>query len=226
MNPYQNLQPANQAGNAFLQAYEGGRERRRESETQNALTKYAINPDDPSAMEGLARFNPQMAIQLQERKRQEAMRGLETHRESILIGAKVFREAKRRSPGVPDEQIYASILPTLQQLRIDTSQLPAPGDPQIPQYLQSVMTLADALDPQSGDQGFTLGPGQARYGPDGQLVAKGPPRPPRYYPVQPGGKLVLDPSYGGEEGDDEWEYVLPQGGPTPQASGGFPPGGY
>jgi hypothetical protein len=217
MNPYQNLQFQN-PGNAFLQAYEGGRERRRESETQNALAKYAQNPDDPSAMEGLARFNPQMAIQLQQQRKQEAMRGLEAHRENIIAGAKIFRQL-----GVKDQQTYDMARQMAGQVGIDLSEVPPAFDPQ---YVNGVISIADALDPQKGDQGFTLGPGQARYGPDGQLVAKGPPRPPRYYPVQPGGKLVLDPSYGGEEGDDEWEYVLPQGGPTPQASGGFPPAGY
>jgi hypothetical protein len=214
MNPYQNLQPANQAGNAFLQAYEGGRERRRESETQNALAKYAINPDDPTAMEGLARFNPQMAIQLQQQRKQEAMRGLEAHREKIVMGAKIVRQIQPK-----DDAGWQQVLQMAQQVGIDLADVPRNFDQQ---YVQGLISVADALDPQSGDQGFTLGPGQARYGPDGQLVAKGPPRPPRYYPVQPGGKLVLDPSYGGEEGDDEWEYVLPQGGPTPQASGGFP----
>jgi hypothetical protein len=217
VNPYQNLQFQN-PGNAFLQAYEGGRERRRESETQNALAKYAQNPDDPEALQGVIRNNPQLGMQLQERRQQQAMRGLEAHREKIVMGAKIVRQIQPK-----DDAGWQQVLQMAQQVGIDLADVPQQFDPQ---YVQGLISVADALDPQSGDQGFTLGPGQARYGPGGQLVAKGPPRPPRYYPVQPGGKLVLDPSYGGEEGDDEWEYVLPQGGPTPQASGGFPPAGY
>jgi hypothetical protein len=236
MNPYQNLQFQN-PGNAFLQAYEGGRERRRESETQNALAKYAQNPDDPTAMEGLARFNPQMAIQLQERKRQEAMRGLEAHRESITMGAKLFREAKRRNPNVSDEQIYAQVLPALQQMRIDTSGWPQPGDPQLSQHIQNALTVADAMEPQKQSNGqivpFTPGGGVARFNPETQqvevLVMPNQGGQTAGTPVQQGGlpQVADQASYdaippGSQYVSPDGQVRVKQGGQTPQASGGFP----
>jgi hypothetical protein len=224
VNPYQNLQFQN-PGNAFLQAYEGGRERRRESETQNALAKYAQNPDDPSAMEGLARFNPQMAIQLQERKRQEAMRGLEAHREKIVMGAKIVRQIQPK-----DDAGWQQVLQMAQQVGIDLADVPRNFDQQ---YVQGLISVADALDPQKpqSDRFIPLQPGGslARIGPDGQpqiVFQQNDGSHPIGAQVQQGGPQpgMVEDGYrfrGGNPADpNSWEPV--NGGQTPQASGGFP----
>jgi hypothetical protein len=232
MNPYQNLQPANQAGNAFLQAYEGGRERRRESETQNALTKYAINPDDPSAMEGLARFNPQMAIQLQERKRQEAMRGLEAHREKIVMGAKIVRQIQPK-----DQAGWQQVLATASQLGIDLADVPTTWDERTAQYAQGLVSIADAMEPQKANNGqivpFTPGGGVARFNPETQqvevLVMPNQGGQTAGTPVQQGGlpQVADQASYdaippGSQYVSPDGQVRVKQGGQTPQASGGFP----
>jgi hypothetical protein len=227
VNPYQNLQFQN-PGNAFLQAYEGGRERRRESETQNALTRYAINPDDPSAMEGLARFNPQMAIQLQERKRQEAMRGLEAHREKIVMGAKIVRQIQPK-----DQAGWQQVLATASQLGIDLADVPTTWDERTAQYAQGLVSIADAMEPQKpqSDRFIPLQPGGslARIGPDGQpqiVFQQNDGSHPIGAQVQQGGPQpgMVEDGYrfkGGDPADpNSWEPV--NGGQTPQASGGFP----
>jgi hypothetical protein len=231
MNPYQNLQFQN-PGNAFLQAYEGGRERRRESETQNALTKYAINPDDPSAMEGLARFNPQMAIQLQERKRQEAMRGLEAHREKIVMGAKIVRQIQPK-----DQAGWQQVLATASQLGIDLADVPTTWDERTAQYAQGLVSIADAMEPQKANNGqivpFTPGGGVARFNPETQqvevLVMPNQGGQTAGTPVQQGGlpQVADQASYdaippGSQYVSPDGQVRVKQGGQTPQASGGFP----
>lgn len=59
---------------------------------------------------------------------------------------------------------------------------------------------------------FTLGEGQARYDAEGRRIASGPTPRPRYYPVAPGGKLELDPSYAGAVSD------APAASPQPPSS--------
>jgi hypothetical protein len=235
VNPYQNLQFQN-PGNAFLQAYEGGRERRRESETQNALTRYAINPDDPSAMEGLARFNPQMAIQLQERKRQEAIRGLEAHREKIVMGAKIVRQIQPK-----DQAGWQQVLATASQLGIDLADVPTTWDERTAQYAQGLVSIADAMEPQKSNNGqivpFTPGGGVARFNPETQqvevLVMPNQGGQTAGAPVQQGGlpQVADQASYdaippGSQYVGPDGQVRIKQGGPTPQASGGFPPGGH
>lgn len=61
-----------------------------------------------------------------------------------------------------------------------------------------------------GGEGFTLGEGQVRYDAQGNRIAAGPPERPRYFPVQAGGRLELDPSYQGPVSDG----VSPSPAPT------------
>jgi hypothetical protein len=245
MNPYENLQPANNVGNAFMQSFQQGQANRRESETQNALTQYALDPNNPEAMQGLAKYNPQMAIGLQERKRQEAMRGLESHRENIIAGAKIFRQI-----GVKDQASYDMARQMAQQVGIDLSEVPPQYDPQ---YVDGVVKIADALAPEkqqgtamqqnyeflqrqdpnlansylrnqaegapliasNGDGTFTIIPRNMAQGQQG-----GPQGGPQPGMVEDGYRFK-----GGNPADpNAWEPA--QGGPTPQASGGFPPSGY
>jgi hypothetical protein len=236
MNPYANLQFQN-PGNAFLTAFDQGRQRRIEGETQNALAKYAANPDDPQAMESLTRYNPQLAIQLQERKQQQALKGLEAHREKIVMGAKIVRQLQPK-----DDAGWQQVLQMAQQVGIDLADVPRNFDPQ---YVQGLVSVADALAPQreAQDPGIIrefqiaterglVPPGTsyqqylAMRNPGMMSPVVIPENATVEMPGQQGGPQpgAIEDGYrfkGGNPADpNSWEPV--NGGPTPQASGTFP----
>lgn len=209
------LQPIDYFGNA-MNAFQHGQQQGRQIATDKALAALSGNPDDPKALQRYREVDPRGAMAFEQHRQTQMQQQLEQHRDSILIGAKIFRQMQ-----VKDQASYEAALQMARSIGADISQAPPQFDPQ---YVQGVVQTADALDPQSAQQGFTLGEGQVRYDQNGNVIAQGPAQRPRYYPVQPGGKLVLDPSMGGPApgSDDEWEIV---GGPTPQASGPFPSAG-
>lgn len=55
-------------GGAFQSGWDRGREMRRERETDNALSMYAQNPDDPNAVNALLRVDPRLAMQLRQQQ--------------------------------------------------------------------------------------------------------------------------------------------------------------
>ena len=223
MNPYANLQFTN-PGNAFMQAFQGGQQQRREGETQNALSKYAQDPNNPEAMQGLAKWNPQMALQLQQQKRQEAMRGLEAHRENIIMGAKIIRQIQPK-----DQAGWQQVLGMAQQVGIDLSEVPQQFDPQ---YAQGLVSVAEALDPQKPQGTAMQQDYQFLQQENPQLAeqflrnkAEGAP----LIASNGDGTFTIIPR-GMAQGQQQGQqapplppgFVLDQGGPTPQASGGFP----
>jgi hypothetical protein len=231
MNPYANLQTPD-IGGRFMQSFQQGGQMRREQETQNALTQYALDPNNPEVMQGLAKYNPQMAIGLQERKRQEAMRGLEAHRENIVTGAKIFRQLNVR-----DEATYQQARQMAAQLGMDLTQVPPNYDPK---YVQGVVSIADAMDPrkEAQDRYVPLQPGGslARIGPDGRAeiaIMQNDGSKPIGAPVQQAGQMPQvsdEASYaavppGAQYVGPDGQVRVKQGGQTPQASGGFPPFG-
>jgi hypothetical protein len=162
-------------------AFQAGRQMRSEMETQKALGALLGNPQDPQAMQRLGQANPQMAMQFQQQQQQAAMAQIEANRDKILMGAQVFRAAKAKNPNIDDVQLYVQLLPTFQRMGINTQGLPQPGDPQLPQYLQSIMAIADGLAPEKGQQS-------------------------RFVPVQPGGSVLEV----GPDGKQRW-VVAPEG---------------
>ncbi len=69
------LQNPNNAGAAFVNAFEGGRERKRQMQTESALSAWAVNPGDEQAFGVLAQADPRLAITLradQEKRAQAA----------------------------------------------------------------------------------------------------------------------------------------------------------
>jgi hypothetical protein len=208
-----------------------------------AMRGYAMNPDDPNAVNALAQVDPATAIQVrqQQQTRQQAI--LEANREKIIAGAKIVRQLNPT-----DEASWQAARQAAANAGIDISEVPANFDPQ---YVQGLIATADALAPQSGSELMAVAPGTTVLDKQtGRPVYTNPGRP-RYYPLAPGGRLVLDPSTdpsavtseattasagGGPEpgaveegyrfkgGDparpENWEPV--SGGPTVAPSGGFP----
>ena len=59
-------------GGAFNKGMEAGQQRRREQETDNALRALVANPNDPNVVNDLARYDPRMAMQIQQQQSQQA----------------------------------------------------------------------------------------------------------------------------------------------------------
>jgi hypothetical protein len=230
------LMSAPNPGEAFANAYQQGIQQREQREMrQQAMQEHQEDRE----------FRRTQMTQ------QAAMRQTEAHREKIIGGAKIFREAKRRNPNLPDEQVYASIMPILAQAGIDTSTLPPPGSPDVKQYLQGVLTLADAWAPEKEpaqpniakevDYYRSIGRDDlaqqllTRHAEGGPIVAANGdgtfqiiPRNVATKPSgpQPGAVVNGFRFRGGNPNDrNSWE-PEGQGGPTQPASGGFPPAGY
>jgi hypothetical protein len=196
------LQQGPNPGERFAQSFQQGMQQRQQDAERQAMAALVGDPNNQEALQALARSNPQAAMQFQERSRQQTLQGLEQHRDNIVRGAQIIRQFKPQ-----DQAGWDQVRQVAAQAGIDMSEVPAQFDPQ---YVQGIVSIADAFKPQAGNEGFTLSPGQVRYGANGQPMASVPGQP-RYYPVAPGGKLVLDPSYGGGQ------RAPVQGAPPPDA---------
>lgn len=71
MNALNSLMNPLAIGQSVQQNFMQGRAMRSEMETQNALSKLAMNPQDEQAYESLARFNPQMAMGMQQQRQEQ-----------------------------------------------------------------------------------------------------------------------------------------------------------
>lgn len=67
MNALAGLLNPLQVGQMVQSGFQQGREMRAGMETENALSKIAMNPEDQEARQSLARFNPKLAIEMQEK---------------------------------------------------------------------------------------------------------------------------------------------------------------
>jgi hypothetical protein len=141
-NPYRNLNSPN-IGQGFMDAFNQGQERRKQQDAQNALMQYALNPDAPGSFEGLAKTDPRMAIQMRERQQQQVLKQLEAHREGIVQGAQIVRQF-----GVKDQATWDAARGAAQQLGLDISDAPQVWDENAQRYVQGLVSIADAFEPQ------------------------------------------------------------------------------
>lgn len=144
---------------------------------------------------GLQQTNPgeQFANAFQQgmaRRQQQAQQLVEQHREGIIAAGKIIREIQRQNPNMPHDQVYELARRTAINMGI-------PGADQAPQqfderYYTGILTAANAFDPQQGGEGFTLSPGQVRYGANGQVIAQGPAdtQADKIVPYQAGGGVL------------------------------------
>jgi hypothetical protein len=186
--------------------------------------KYAQNPDDPAVFSELTKWNPEMAIQIRQQQSQQHQQALEAHRDNILKGAQIIRQL-----GVKDQAGWDQARAMAGQMGIDLSEVPAQFDPN---YIHGMVSIADAFAQQHGQQGTAM---QQNYeflkGQDPNLAdsylhnqAEGPPL------VSPNGDgtftIIPRAMIGGNQAPPAPPppgFVI-DGGPTPQASGGFPGG--
>lgn len=212
------LQQGPGPGEAFTQAFEKGMQRKRELQTDDALRALVANPNDPNAVKNIARHDPRMAIQVQERQRISGAQALEQYQGGIKTAAEVIQRVKAANPQMPDDQVYSIARTTLLQMRV-------PGAEKSPeqydkQYFDGLLYLAD---PEKQNQGqivpFTPGGGVARLNPQtGQVEIVVMPNDGS---GSPGAPVQAPPVL-----TDQQIMELEQGGPTPQASAGFPETNY
>lgn len=188
-------------GERFQDGFGQGREQARQNALQQALRGLAENPDDERSMGTLIQADPQLGMRFQERRQQQAQQMLERRRDDIRGMAQIIRQINPR-----DTASWQQGLALARQMGLNVEGAPTEFDPG---YAQGLVSIADAFDPQ-GNEGFTLSPGQVRYGRNGQEVARGPDPAPNYIPLPPGGRLVLEPGTGGPQSVD---------GPPPPAPG-------
>lgn len=190
------------AGQAFQQSFQQAQEGNR----QNALMQMKMQEHQEDRQ-----------FQRQTQEREARAQQLQQAREQLQITARLlehatdpvtYQQARQAAAGIPG---------------FDLSQVPEQFDPNwVAQTKMQVQALSGTVEQEL----MAVAPGTTVIDKrTGHEVYKNP-RPPRYIPVQAGGKLVLDPasvggatppSAGGD--DDEWEYL---GGPGGNAGGGFP----
>lgn len=155
MSVYDSLQ-YNNPGQAFTNAFQQGQQQRRESDTQNALAKYATaqagggngivagdNPMMGEAMADLARLDPKLAIQLQRQQQQDRLKGLEQHKDQIQIGAAIL------SANPPTDQAsWDRVKQMAGNYGINVAELPQAWDANAQQYVQGVIAADKHLNPE------------------------------------------------------------------------------
>lgn len=138
----------------------------------------------------------------------------EGQRKQAMTEAQIMARAAEQLKAVPADQrpsAYQQIAPMLKQAGFSDDELAAAdlSDAGLDVYVAFGKSVADVLNPPKPGEGFTLGPGAIRYGPDGKVVAQSP-----YDPVvQADGVIYSRPPNRG--------VVPPTASPTPKASGPF-----
>lgn len=193
------------AGESFTNAFNQARQQKQQEE----LVGRQMQQQDEDRQLRREEIEHQRGTREQQARKQQ----LEEARERISMMGRLLEGA------TPEN--YGQRLQAAAGMGLDVSQVPPQFDPN---WIEMTKQQAQALMGKLDQELMAVAPGTTVIDKrTGQPVYTNP-RAPRYIPVQPGGKLVLDPSSVGgalpqSAGDDEWEY---EGGPTPQASGGFP----
>lgn len=192
-------------GNALVQGAGAIRQRRETARDRGALTNYLANPTDQATFSGFAERNPAMAFQIRDDQLQRARQLRADQREQLTFVGRLVRNVR-------DEASYQQARRLAQQAGIDVTNVPPNYDPQFVGQLQALDRQLNRVAPVSVAEGGTLIDPET-----GAVVGRGNPPRPRYYPVQPGGRLELDPSYQGPTTDS------PQPGPVTSEAPAFQP---
>lgn len=223
-------------------------EKFRQGARDNALRQYAMNPNDPGAVNALATADPALAIQIRQQQAQAQTKADESFRDSIKAGGDIIRRIQQANPQMPKEQVYALARDTAVRMRIPgADQAPAQFDEQYyntllyasdpargeaPTSLERNYDFYKRVRPELADQylrGQAEGPPIIQRNEDGtttvyprSMLGAGPTGPAASTGGGPKPGDVED-GYRFKGGDparsENWEPV--NGGPTPQASGSF-----
>ncbi len=194
-------------GNALVQGAGQIRQRREAAKNRAAVANYLNNPNDQAAFAGLAERSPEMAFRIQDQHVERARQLTADQRAHLDYLGQILADERGQPIG---PEAYPQALELARRAGIDVTG----HEVYDPAFVGSVVQLRNRLHPVtpvSVPEGGTLVNPQT-----GAVVGQGRPPRPRYYPIQPGGRLELDPSYEGPTTD------APAPVPGPMASGEAP----
>lgn len=139
-----NLMIAPDVGGKIAKSFEDGQKAGMQNKARAAMAALVRDPSNQGALEALASVDPQAAAQFQQRQQEQAMAGLEQHREKIIMGAQIVRQMQPK-----DQAGWDQVRATAQRMGIDLADVPVEFNPQ---YVQGLVSVADAFKPQSGQQ--------------------------------------------------------------------------
>ena len=134
MNVLSGLMNPAQMGQGVQQAFMQGREMAQQQQQKNALSAYAMNPNDPEAFKGLAQHSPEYAIKIGADRQKRQQEQLETQRAQLGKVADLLDNST-------DEASYQRNLNAARHLQLDVSTAPPNFDPEFVKT-QSVIARA------------------------------------------------------------------------------------
>jgi len=215
MNALNSLMSPAAIGQTVQQGFQQGRQMRSQMETQNALSTLVTDPTNQDAMQNLARFNPQAALQYQGVQQQRQARQDQAEQEARENRLKQVPVMIQLLEGSTSPETYARNLAVAQQNGFDVSSAPQQYDPQWISSQVSVLRLLSnpegqkalsTFGKQAADEGFA--PGTPEFGKRVTELVNASNI--TTHSVQPGGTIIENDKIGGEQ------RVIVQGGNMPQ----------
>lgn len=156
MSIFDSLQSPNNAGAAFVNAFEGGQAKRKERDVNGALSAWAINPGDQQAFGVLAQSDPRLAITLRADQEAKASRTKLAQTQQTAAAQEQQRTQMTQLAQLlddsNDEASYQRNLGAAKQIGLDVSSAPPNFDPQwVGQQQVITHALLDKPDKVSND---------------------------------------------------------------------------
>ena len=123
-----NLTNPGQVGLGAMQAFQQGRDQRRQDDTRTAFASYATDPSEGN-LNGLAQFDPQFVMQAKQQQAQAARQAQQDQVTAAEQARQKMGMVARLLDGVQDENTYRQGLAAAQQMGLDVSQAPPTYDP-------------------------------------------------------------------------------------------------
>jgi len=134
-------------GGTFMNAFQKGAEMKRQHETRNALSTLVQNPNDPTALGALAKYDPATALAFRKQQVEQQAAQQKTHGEQMQVLGRLLNHAT-------DEVSYQQAKAAAQQAGLDVSSAPANFDPA---YVARTRMLVDAYNKDGGQALSTFG---------------------------------------------------------------------
>jgi hypothetical protein len=133
-------------GGMVRQGIEAGQAEKKQREISEAMQALVANPNDPAAVQGIAKHDPRLAMQIQGQQQQSLQQRLERDRENIVKGAEIIRGYNPQ-----DQASWDNVRGVAAQMGIDVSQVPQVWDENAQRYAQGMVRLADTFAPRKAE---------------------------------------------------------------------------